>query len=174
MDAAQQVQSMQQAVQRSNMLKLSKCRTKLKRRIPFTKANVDVRSMDQCTIYVESFPKEVTSEHMVSIFKRAGTIRYIKLPRFPDENLKGFCFIEYSSNAEALKAVQLFNNCVPEEFVNTANPNYIARAKDTQVTSLRVMPKSEWQEYKSTVQQIKREVSSLAFGTKQPALQKSQ
>jgi La domain len=41
MDAAQQLQSMQQAVSRSNMLKLSKCRTKLKRRVPFIFGNVD-------------------------------------------------------------------------------------------------------------------------------------
>jgi len=35
MDASQQLQMMIQAVQRSNMLKLSKCKTKLKRRIQF-------------------------------------------------------------------------------------------------------------------------------------------
>lgn len=87
------------------MLKLSKCRTKLKRRIPFTAAGVDSQAMDLATVYVESFPKEVTSEHMVAIFKRAGTIRYIKLPRWPDGNLKGFCFIEYALKEEAQKAV---------------------------------------------------------------------
>lgn len=35
------------------------------------------------------------------------------------------------------------------------------------------MLKSEWQEYKRTVQQLKREVSSLAFGTKQHDKQQS-
>jgi len=66
------------------MLKLSKCRTKLKRRILFNPADVDTNAMDLATIYVESFPKEITSENLVSIFKRAGKIRFIKLPRLPD------------------------------------------------------------------------------------------
>lgn len=100
---------------------------------------------------------------MVSIFKRAGTIRYIKLPRFPDNQLKGFCFIEYANKSEADNACRIFNNCVPEEFVNTASANYIPR-KDAQVTSLRVMPKSEWQEYKKTVRDIRKEVGILSFG----------
>jgi RNA recognition motif-containing protein len=64
---------------------------------------------------------------MVSIFKRAGIIRFIKLPRLPDGQLKGFCFVEYSSKEEADNACQLFNNCVPEEFVNTTSANYINR-----------------------------------------------
>lgn len=51
-----------QAVQKSNMLKLSKCKTKLKRRIPFSLKTVDLQSMHDATIYVENFPKEVTSE----------------------------------------------------------------------------------------------------------------
>jgi RNA recognition motif-containing protein len=83
--------------------------------------------MDAATVYIESFPKEVTSQNMVNIFKRAGIVRYIKLPRLPDGQLKGFCFVEFSNQAEAEKACQLFNNCVPEEFVNQANPNYVSR-----------------------------------------------
>jgi len=78
------VSSLQQAVQRSNMLKLSKCRTKLKRRIPFNLADIDLKALDLATIYVESFPKEVTLDHMTEIFRRAGVIRYIKLPKLPD------------------------------------------------------------------------------------------
>jgi len=88
------------------MLKLSKCRTMLKRRIPFNPVNVNVKAIDDATIYVESFPKDVTSENMVAIFKKAGEIRYIKLPRFPDGQVKGFCFIEYTSKEQALKACE--------------------------------------------------------------------
>jgi La-related protein 7 len=79
------------------MLKLSKCRTKLKRRIPFILKEINFKEIEDNTIYVESFPPEVTSENLVCIFKRAGNVRYIKLPRFKDGQVKGFCFIEYSS-----------------------------------------------------------------------------
>ena len=62
-----------------------------------TRIEVNFKEIEDNTIYVESFPPEVTSENLVCIFKRAGNVRYIKLPRFKDGQVKGFCFIEYSS-----------------------------------------------------------------------------
>lgn len=59
----------------------------------------------------------------------------------------------------------MFQNCVPEEFVDSNNQNYIFRDKGTkEVKPLRVMAKIEWEKYKQTVQLIKNEVSSLSFG----------
>jgi len=66
------------------MLKLSKCKTKLKRRIPFSPKKVESALMDTCTIHIEGFPKEMTPESMVKVFSRAGVIRHIKLPKLPD------------------------------------------------------------------------------------------
>ncbi len=100
------------------MLKLSKCKTKLKRRIPFNPQKLDFNLMNDCTIHVESFPKEMHAENMVKVFSRAGVIRHIKLPRLPDGQLKGFCFIEFAAPDQAEKARLIFNNCVPEEFTN--------------------------------------------------------
>jgi len=40
--------------------------------------------MNECTIHIESFPKEMTAENMVKVFSRAGVVRHIKLPRLPD------------------------------------------------------------------------------------------
>jgi len=66
------------------MLKLSKCKTKLKRRIPFVLQKIDQTQMDACTIHIEGFPKEMTPESMVKVFSRAGVVRHIKLPKQPD------------------------------------------------------------------------------------------
>lgn len=85
------------AVQKSNMLKLSKCKTKLKRRIPFNPLKINSNLINECTIHIESFPKEMTAENMVKVFSRAGSVRHIKLPRLPDGQLKGFCFIEFAA-----------------------------------------------------------------------------
>lgn len=85
-----------EALKPSKMLKLSKDGLKVKRRIPFRINQVDLKQMDECTIYVERFPSIINHEHLSIIFKRAGKIRHISLPKFKNSgNHKGFAFIEY-------------------------------------------------------------------------------
>ena len=48
---------LQQAIKKSDMLKLSKCGKLVKRRIPFNIKRVDKTQMDQSTVYVENFPE---------------------------------------------------------------------------------------------------------------------
>ena len=60
----------------------------------------------------------------------------------------------------------MFHNCVPEEFTNSTNANYVARKDSSQLTCLRVMVKKEWLAYKQTVSSIRREVNALSFGEK--------
>lgn len=103
-------------------------------------------------------------EKMVGIFKRAGEILYIKMPHLPDGQGKGFCFVEYRRKEDAQNAVKMFNNLVPEEFVDSRHPLYVEH-KERDAVPLRVLLKSEWQEYKQLVNKIKKEVSSLAFGS---------
>lgn len=73
---------MQAAVNKSNMLKLSKCGKLLKRRLPFEIKRVDCAKMETCTVYVENFPESLTLEHIAKIFARAGDIRNVTLPKF--------------------------------------------------------------------------------------------
>ena len=133
------------AVNKSNMLKLSKCGTLLKRRIPFVPAQIDSSKMDQCTVYVENFPESITLEDIAKIFARVGEIHHVSLPKFKQDQVeresdeeveametdcsqsltKGFCFIEFDSKESAERAVHTFNNCVPEEFQNNHHKNYI-------------------------------------------------
>ncbi len=116
--------------------------------------------MNACTIHIESFPKEMTAESMVKVFTRAGVIRHIKLPRLLDGQLKGFCFIEFAKPDEADKARQLFDNCVPEEFTNNQNENYVQR-KDVKITPLKVISKKEWLDHKQDLANIKKDMAEL-------------
>lgn len=116
--------------------------------------------MDTCTIHIEGFPKEMTPESMVKVFSRAGVIRHIKLPKLPDGQLKGFCFVEFAQPDEAVKAQQLFNNCVPEEFTNNQNINYVQR-KDFKITPLKVISKKEWLDHKQELGKIKKELAEI-------------
>lgn len=54
------------------MLKLSKDKTKLKRRIPFKIENINIEEFDNNLIYVENFPIELRHEDLAIIFIRSG------------------------------------------------------------------------------------------------------
>jgi len=90
------IKLLREALKPSKMLKLSKDRLKVKRRIPFRINQVDLKQMDESTIYVERFPSNVNHEHLSIIFRRAGKIRHVSLPKFKNSgNHKGFAFIEF-------------------------------------------------------------------------------
>lgn len=110
------------------MLKLSHDKAKLKRRIPFKKRDMNTGLMDQCMVYVERFPEECTHEHLAAIFRRAGHhIKHVSIPRYPESKVaKGFAFIEFQTPEEAQNAVDLFDNVVPQEFVDSMSDNYIS------------------------------------------------
>ena len=80
------------------------------------------------TLYVGNMSFYTTEEQLYELFSKCGDVKRIvmgldKFKRTPC----GFCFVEYSTKEEADRACLLFNNCVPEEFVNTTSANYIAR-----------------------------------------------
>ena len=59
----------------------------------------------------------------------------------------------------------LFNNCIPEEFTNNQNANYIER-KDVKITPLKVISKKEWLDHKQDLAKIKRELAEIRPKTK--------
>jgi RNA recognition motif-containing protein len=76
------------------MLKLSKDKTKLKRRIPFHIEAVDKNEMDKSMIYCERFPEEMTHDHLAQIFRKAGLIKHVSIPKFKhSKHSKCFAFI---------------------------------------------------------------------------------
>lgn len=147
---------LRQAVQKSSMLKLSKCGKLVKRRLPFDLKSVDRQKVDKSTVYVENFPDKLTIEEIAKIFSRAGEVRNITLPKFGKNeaametdassaasNLsKGFCFIEFDSQESAAKAVLTLDKQVPEELTNAGHKNYVGECGN--VTQLSVMTKATW------------------------------
>ena len=152
------------------MLKLSKCGKLVKRRIPFDPKKVNSSKTDECTVYLENFPDSLRLEDIAKIFLRAGEIRNITLPKFgksdsamdTDESqslAKGFCFIEFDSIDAANKAVETFNNCIPEELTNASHKNYVG--EQGRVGQLNVMNKSTWKSFKEEARVIRQEIARL-------------
>ena len=142
------------------MLKLSNDKTKLKRRIPFRRDALNQKECDKAMIYVEKFPEELNHEQLASIFKRAGHIKHVSIPKYTNsKQSKGFAFILFSSPDEASQAVDMFDNVVPSEFVEALSDNFIP--VQGAVRGLRVMLKSTWLQTKDEMKQIKLEIAQL-------------
>ena len=168
---------LQQAVKKSNMLKLSKCGKLLKRRIPFDIKRVDTPQMDASTVYVENFPESLNLSDIAKIFSRAGEIRNITLPKFAEvvhddaamdtdesqSKSKGFSFVEFATTEAADLAVKTFNNCVPEELTNAGHINYVGAGET--LSQLNVIKKESWQSFKEEARQIKAEIARLNAST---------
>jgi RNA recognition motif-containing protein len=110
------------------MLKISKDKLKVKRRIPFRQEYrvENPEETDGAMVYVERYPEELSHEQLATIFKRAGRIKHISMPKFKgSKQPKGFAFVLFSSAAEADVAVETFNNTVPTELVDAMSPNFV-------------------------------------------------
>ena len=77
-------------------------------------------------IYVEGYPEECTHEHLATILRRAGRIKHVSLPKYSESKLpKGFAFVEFQSPDDAQNAVDMFDNVVPSELVDSSCENFI-------------------------------------------------
>jgi RNA recognition motif-containing protein len=62
-------------------------------------------------LYVGNLPFSTTEEDLRSMFAQAGTVVSVSLIKDRDTGRsRGFAFVEFSNQAEAEKAVSLFNN----------------------------------------------------------------
>jgi RNA recognition motif-containing protein len=62
-------------------------------------------------LYVGNLPFSTTEEELKSMFAQAGNVVSVSLIKDRDTGRsRGFAFVEFSSQAEAEKAVSLFNN----------------------------------------------------------------
>ena len=77
-------------------------------------------------LYVGNLPFSTTEEDLRSMFAQAGTVISVSLIKDRDTGRsRGFAFVELSTQAEAEKAVSLFNNTPLENRslkVNLARP----------------------------------------------------
>ncbi|KAM8719698.1 hypothetical protein ACLKA7_005858 [Drosophila subpalustris] len=61
-------------------------------------------------IIVKQLPKQISEEKLRNIFGTKGTITDLQLKYTPDGKFRQFCFVGYSSDAEAQAAIKHFNN----------------------------------------------------------------
>jgi len=73
--------------------------------------------------------------------------------------IKGFCFVEFASAQAANLAVDIFNNCIPEELTNAEHKSYV-RVQGT-LSQLNVMSKFKWQAFKEEARRIRQEIARL-------------
>ena len=117
----------------------------------FEPNSIDHTMIDECTIYVENLPKNITHEIMFSIFNQ-WKVKYISIPRFKTQESKGFAFITFGKKIDAVDAMNKINNTVPKEIMNL---------KPKELNPLSVFPKKEWLEKKEQFKKLKQQIQQL-------------
>lgn len=82
--------------------------TKVRRQKPLGDNPKDV---DTRTVYVELLPKDVKHGWIERVFSKCGNVVYISIPRYKTSgHSKGFAFIEFETEEQAQKAIEMLNN----------------------------------------------------------------
>lgn len=71
------------------------------------------KNVDALTIYVENLPHDVTHDWLKRLFSPYGPVLFISIPKFKDKRVKGFAFIEFSSETAVRDACRAFRAQVP-------------------------------------------------------------
>ncbi|KAF4089272.1 hypothetical protein AMELA_G00064910 [Ameiurus melas] len=85
--------------------------------------------VDDRTVYVELLPKDVTHVWIERVFNKCGNVVYVSIPRYKSTgDSKGFAFVEFKTQAQAQKAIEMLNN-PPEDAPRKAGifPKTLAR-----------------------------------------------
>jgi len=89
------------AISTSKILKLSKNKEKVRRKIPFQIEESAKKDIDDSTIYVENIPESIEHEDLAKLFSKSGNILHISMPKFSKtKKNKGFAFIQFSVKIE--------------------------------------------------------------------------
>ena len=111
-------------------------------------------------VYVENFPDYINHDQLASIFKKAGSVKHVSIPKYKATKAgKGFAFIEFSSQEEAKAAVEILHNFIPEELWNPSLENYIP--VNGPILPLKVILKTDWLKLKEDMKAIKCQLAAL-------------
>uniref|UniRef100_A0A8B9L0E6 La-related protein 7 n=1 Tax=Astyanax mexicanus TaxID=7994 RepID=A0A8B9L0E6_ASTMX len=112
------------------------------------------QDIDSRTVYVELLPKDVTHVWIERVFSKCGNVVYISIPRYKiSESPKGFAFVEFETDAQAQKAIEMLNN-PPEDAPRKAgifpksltdNPVPLCTAQDSTQGTLPYETQIVWQ-----------------------------
>lgn len=82
--------------------------TRVRRKDPLGDSPKDV---DSRTVYVELLPKRVTHVWLERVFSKCGNVVYVSIPRYKSTgHPKGFAFVEFETEEQAQKAIEMLNN----------------------------------------------------------------
>ncbi|KAK6494013.1 la-related protein 7 [Huso huso] len=96
------------ALKNSMVVELNLEGTKMRRRHALGE---DPKNVNERTVYVELLPKNVTHSWLERVFTKCGNVVYISVPRYKSTgDPKGFAFIEFETEAQAEKAIEMLNN----------------------------------------------------------------
>lgn len=96
------------ALKNSEVLEINLEGTKIRRKQPLGDSPKDV---DDRTVYVELLPKDVTHVWIERVFSKYGNVVYVSVPRYKStSDSKGFAFVEFKTQAQAQKAIEMLNN----------------------------------------------------------------
>uniref|UniRef100_A0A674BRY7 La-related protein 7 n=1 Tax=Salmo trutta TaxID=8032 RepID=A0A674BRY7_SALTR len=96
------------ALKNSSVVEVNLEGTKVRRQHPIGE---DPKDVDNRTVYVELLPKKVTHDWLERVFTKCGNVVYVSVPRYKTTgHSKGFAFIEFETEEEAQKAIEMLNN----------------------------------------------------------------
>ncbi|XP_028330303.1 la-related protein 7 [Gouania willdenowi] len=100
------------ALKNSSVVEMNLDGTKVRRQHPLGETPINV---DSRTVYVELLPKDVTHSWIEKVFSKCGNVVYVSIPRYKSSgDSKGFAFVEFETQDQAHKAIEMLNN-PPEE-----------------------------------------------------------
>jgi len=82
-----------------------------------------------CTLYVSNLAPEITEENLRKLFDSCGEIKEVRIVLAPDGTPKGFCYVEFSSEGEAAKALLLNHTDLGGKPIKVAISNPPKRAE---------------------------------------------
>ncbi|XP_060730359.1 la-related protein 7 [Tachysurus vachellii] len=114
------------ALKNSEVVEVNLEGTQIRRKQPLGDSPRDI---DDRTVYVELLPKDVTHAWIERVFSKCGNVVYVSIPRYKSTgDSKGFAFVEFKTQAQAQKAIEMLNN-PPEDAPRKAGifPKTLAR-----------------------------------------------
>lgn len=95
------------AVSKSDLIQLSDDKEKICRKKPLVVKD----NIEDCTIYVENIKADADHEWLRHFFSDYGNVVYVSIPKYKHtKGNKGFAFIEFEKETEALNALTYFES----------------------------------------------------------------
>lgn len=138
-------------IERSDKLKLNSLNDKVRRKDEFVFSNKLKQEISKRTIYIENLDSNVTIDQISTVFKKCGHIVSVDLPKYKDDQGKGYAFIQFSNVSNIDEALKL-NNSVPKEICTDIR---------SVVKPLRVISYNDWVEYKYKFNELKQKLRNI-------------